>query len=178
MPRASQLLHPELTPAPLRQAATVLLVRDTPDGWEVLMTKRSSRASFAADLYVFPGGAVDTADQAIQQQQPQLFRHQPLQEGEPLTWALAALRESFEEVGVLLATRADGSPATQQDVAALDAAIGRRNTAQAFYDACHAAGLCLRVDQVYLLARWTGPLDIPKRFDTPFLVARMPDGQH
>ena len=176
MPRASQLLHPELTPAPLRQAATVLLVRDTPDGWEVLMTKRSSRASFAADLYVFPGGAVDAADQAIQQQQ-QLFRHQPLQEGEPLTWALAALRESFEEVGVLLATRADGSPATQQDVAALDAAIGRRNTAQAFYDACHAAGLCLRVDQVYLLARWTGPLDIPKRFDTPFLVARMPDGQ-
>ena len=106
MPRASQLLHPELTPAPLRQAATVLLVRDTPDGWEVLMTKRSSRASFAADLYVFPGGAVDAADQAIQQQQ--LFRHQPLQEGEPLTWALAALRESFEEVGVLLATRADG----------------------------------------------------------------------
>ena len=176
MPRPSQQLHPAVPTLTPRLAATVLLLRDGPQGMEVLMTRRSAKASFAASLYVFPGGAVDAAD-AEAPKQPGLVHQRSGQGGEQLTWALAALRESFEEVGVLLARRADGSPATQVEVDQLDASIGRRNTAEAFYQACAQMGLQLMVDQVFVLARWIGPLDIPKRFDTPFLVARMPAGQ-
>ena len=62
MPRANQLLHPARTPAALRPAATVLLLRDGAQGLEVLMTRRSSTASFAPGAYVFPGGGIDAAD--------------------------------------------------------------------------------------------------------------------
>ena len=62
MPRQSQLLHPACPPAPTRLAATVLLLRDTPQGLEVLMTRRSAHASFVPGAYVFPGGGVDASD--------------------------------------------------------------------------------------------------------------------
>ena len=60
MVRATQLLHPQREPAVPRPAATVLLLRDAPEGVEVLMTRRSPTASFAPGAYVFPGG-VDAA---------------------------------------------------------------------------------------------------------------------
>ena len=56
MVRPTQLLHPQREPAPTRPAATVLLLRDTAQGIEVLMTRRSTTASFAPGAYVFPGG--------------------------------------------------------------------------------------------------------------------------
>ncbi|RZJ06957.1 MAG: MBL fold metallo-hydrolase, partial [Haliea sp.] len=62
MVRPSQLLHPQREPGALRPAATVLLLRDTPRGLEVLMTRRSATARFAPNAYVFPGGSVDAAD--------------------------------------------------------------------------------------------------------------------
>ena len=66
MVRPSQLLHAQREPVPPRPAATVLLLRDTPqDGVEVLMTRRSPTASFAPGAYVFPGGAIDAADAQV-----------------------------------------------------------------------------------------------------------------
>ena len=62
MVRPTQLLHPQRAPAPVRPAATVLLLRDSPQGIEVLMTRRSMTASFAPGAYVFPGGGIDAAD--------------------------------------------------------------------------------------------------------------------
>jgi recombination protein RecT len=62
MVRATQLLHTQREPVATRPAATVLLVRDTPQGPEVLMTRRSATASFAPGAYVFPGGGIDAAD--------------------------------------------------------------------------------------------------------------------
>ena len=62
MPRPSQLLHPQREPAPTRPAATVLLLRDSAAGIEVLMTRRSMTASFAPGAYVFPGGGIDVLD--------------------------------------------------------------------------------------------------------------------
>ena len=62
MVRATQLLYPQRKPAELRPAATVLLLRDSPAGIEVLMTRRSMTASFIPGAYVFPGGGVDAAD--------------------------------------------------------------------------------------------------------------------
>src|SRR5262245_29745284 len=62
MVRPSQLLHAQREPAVPRAAATVLLLRDGPEGVEVLMTRRSATASFAPGAYVFPGGGIDAAD--------------------------------------------------------------------------------------------------------------------
>ena len=131
MTRPSQLLHAQREPAPLRPAATVLLLRDGtgPDGQpgtEVLMTRRSMSASFAPGAYVFPGGGIDAADAAAHG----LARHRPQQDGTALTQAVAAIRESFEELGILLAYHADGRMADAGTVAALDldadAALGRQ----------------------------------------------------
>jgi 8-oxo-dGTP pyrophosphatase MutT (NUDIX family) len=116
MVRPTQLLHPQREPAPLRPAATVLLLRDTPQGIEVLMTRRSLSASFAPGAYVFPGGGVDAADAAAHGQAQRRATQGDLH----LTQAIAAIRESFEELGVLIARHADGRWAGAADIAALD----------------------------------------------------------
>jgi glyoxylase-like metal-dependent hydrolase (beta-lactamase superfamily II)/8-oxo-dGTP pyrophosphatase MutT (NUDIX family) len=166
MARTSQLLYPQREPAPLRPAATVLLLRDGPQGIEVLMTRRSMTASFAPGAYVFPGGGIDAADaqsHAVAQRRPQ--------QGElHLTQAIAAIRESFEELGILLARHADGRWADHHDIAAID-----RHGPLA--SQCQARGLTLAADQVFVLAHWITDRDLPRRFDVPFLVARMPEGQ-
>ncbi|NDP40518.1 MAG: MBL fold metallo-hydrolase [Rhodoferax sp.] len=166
MPRPSQLLHPARTPAPTRPAATVLWLRDTPDGLEVLMTRRSTTASFVPGAYVFPGGGVDALDSASHAQ----ARRRASQSDLHLTQAIAAIRESFEELGVLLARRADGTHADQHDVDALS-----RN--HPFTAQCQTRGLLLAADEVFVLAHWITDRDLPRRFDVPFLVARMPAGQ-
>ena len=166
MPRPSQRLHPARAPAPTRAAATVLLLRDSAAGLEVLMTRRSPSARFFAGAYVFPGGGVDKLDALSHAQAVR----RPGQNDLHLTQAIAAIRESFEELGVLLARRADGRYADQQDIAALD------RTAP-FINQCQARGLTLAANEVFLLAHWTGDRDLPSRFEVPFLVARMPDQQ-
>ena len=166
MPRSSQLLHPQRDPVVPRPAATVLLLRDAPAGIEVLMTRRSLTASFAPGAFVFPGGAIDAADHAAHAQ----ASRRPGQDDARLTQAIAAVRESFEELGVLLARRADGRWADADDAARLD-----RHAP--LLPQCAAQGLTLAADQVFVLAHWTTDRDLPKRFDVPFLVARMPEGQ-
>lgn len=166
MVRASQLLHVQREPAVPRPAATVLLLRDGPQGLEVLMTRRSASASFAPGAYVFPGGAIDAADAGSHA----LAARRPGQQDLHLTQAIAAIRESFEELGVLLARRADGTPVDASDVAALD-----RHAP--FAAQCRSRGLVLAADDVYVLAHWITDRDLPRRFDVPFLVARMPAGQ-
>ncbi|PUE53947.1 MBL fold metallo-hydrolase [Limnohabitans parvus] len=166
MARISQLLHPQREPAPLRPAATVLLLRDGPEGIEVLMTRRSMTASFAPGAYVFPGGGIDAADA----QAHPLSTRRPKQSDLHLTQAIAAIRESFEELGILFARHADGRWADNSDIAQIDRKA-------AFAAQCQARGLTLAADQVFVLAHWITDRDLPRRFDVPFLVARMPEGQ-
>jgi len=166
MARPSQLLYPQREPAPLRPAATLLLLRDTAQGVEVLMTRRSMTASFAPGAYVFPGGGIDTADAEAHAQSTR----RPGQGDAQLTQAIAAIRESFEELGVLLARHADGRHASAEDVAALDRQAP-------FAAQCRARGLVLASAEVFTLAHWVTDRDLPRRFDVPFLVARMPEGQ-
>ena len=174
MPRIHQQLHTHREPVATRPAATVLLLRDTPDngGLEVLMTRRSGTASFAPGAYVFPGGGIDALDASPETHAAADRR--PAQGDLHLTQAIAAIRESFEELGVLLA-RHTGGPrkglmADAHDIAAI-------NRHQPFAAQCTARGLRLAADSVYLLAHWTGDRDLPRRFEVPFLVARMPEGQ-
>ncbi len=166
MVRPNQLLQPTREPVPLRPAATVLLLRDGEYGIEVLMTRRSMTASFAPGAYVFPGGGIDALDAAAHSQSTR----RPTQSDLHLTQAIAAIRESFEELGVLLARHADGSHVTTADIAALDRTVP-------FAAQCKARGLTLAGADVFVLAHWVTDRDLPRRFDVPFLVARMPEGQ-
>jgi recombination protein RecT len=170
MVRPTQQLHPAREPAPLLPAATVLLLRDTPDGLQVLMTRRSASASFAPGAYVFPGGRIEEADAVAQA----VATRRPTQSDLQLTQSVAAVRECFEELGVLLARHPDGRPVDPDAVAAMDRST---TSAVALAEQCAARGLSLATDQVYTLAHWITDRDLPKRFDVPFLVARMPEGQ-
>ncbi|WP_298214310.1 MBL fold metallo-hydrolase [Acidovorax sp.] len=174
MPRITQQLLPHREPVATRPAATVLLLRDAPNdgGLEVLMTRRSDKASFAPGAYVFPGGGIDALDAAPETHAAADRR--PTQSALHLTQAIAAIRESFEELGILLARHADGprqgAMANDEDIAAID-------RHQPFVAQCQARGLRLAADSVYLLAHWTADRDLARRFEVPFLVARMPEGQ-
>lgn len=171
MVRPTQLLHPQREPAPVRAAATVLLLRDTPEGVEVLMTRRSPTASFAPGAYVFPGGRIDEGDTTARS----IATRRRTQSRVQLTQAIAAIRESFEELGVLLAHHPDGRPVSAEEVASMDRSTA--TTTVAFADQCIERGLLLSTDKVYTFAHWITDRDLPKRFDVPFLVARMPEGQ-
>ena len=177
MPRLSQQLHPHREPVTPLHAATVLLLRDAPrpgggSTLQVLMTRRSDKASFVPGAYVFPGGGIETQDAGPATHA--LADHRPAQTAARLTDALAAIRESFEELGVLLARHGDGRWAGADDIAAIarQAPAGTTFAAQ-----CAARGLRLAADRVYWLAHWTADRNLPKRFAVPFLVARMPEGQ-
>ncbi len=166
MVRPTQLLYPQREPAPTRPAATVLLLRDTAQGLEVLMTRRSMSASFAPGAYVFPGGVIDATDTDAHAQSTRRSGHSDLH----LTWAIAAIRESFEELGVLLARHADGRHVTNEDIAALD-------RQQPLALQCQERQITLAGADLFVLAHWITDRDLPRRFDVPFLVARMPEGQ-
>lgn len=169
MPRSNKQLHQWNEPVAPRPAATVLLVRDAESGFEVLMTRRSSAASFAPGAFVFPGGALDQADASPEAGALSLARE--TQSDEQRAFSIAAIREAFEELGVLLAYRADGSLADSTDVKRLERA-GRDFLAQ-----IGQFGYRLAVDQVWWLCHWITDRDLPKRFDARFFVARMPQGQ-
>jgi recombination protein RecT len=166
MVRTNQLLYPQRKPAEPRPAATLLLLRDSPAGIEVLMTRRSENASFAASAYVFPGGVIDAEDALAHGHSSR----RPGQDDAQLTQAIAAIRESFEELGVLLARRADGSHVSGADIAALDRKAP-------FARQCAEHGLTLAGSEVFTLAHWITNRDMPRRFDVSFLAARMPEGQ-
>jgi glyoxylase-like metal-dependent hydrolase (beta-lactamase superfamily II)/8-oxo-dGTP pyrophosphatase MutT (NUDIX family) len=166
MVRKTQQLYPHREPAVLRPAATVLLLRDGALGMQVLMTRRSAKASFAPNAFVFPGGGIDPADALAHVQSTRRSSQSDLR----LTQAIAAIRESFEELGVLLAHHPDGRHANSADIAALN-----RNAP--FAEQCRQRGLTLAGQDVFVLAHWVTNLDNPRRFDVPFLVARMPEGQ-
>ncbi len=166
MVRPSQRPYPPRDVAPLRPAATVLLLRDSEQGPQVLMTRRSLQASFAPGAYVFPGGGIDPADHFA----PPSVSRRPSQRDDHLSAALAAIRESFEELGVLLARQADGAWVEQRQIDQLD-------RQQPLLTQCERLGLRLAADAVFMLAHWITDRDLPRRFDVPFLVARMPPGQ-
>ena len=173
MPRQNQQLHAHREPAPPLNAATVLLLRDAPlpgggTALEVLMTRRSDKASFVPGAYVFPGGGIEAQDAAPEAHA--LADRRPAQCDGRLTEAVAAIRESFEELGVLLARHADGRWARAEDIAAID-----RHAP--FAAQLAARGLRLAADAVWQLGHFTGDRNLPKRFAVPFLVARMPEGQ-
>ena len=165
-------------PATPRPAATVVLLRSGSDGMEVLLTRRPSTMAFAAGMMVFPGGRLDPADA-----DPRLVARSSLSPAaaaerlgngaEPERAAalhVAAVRELFEEAGVLLAEGVDPS----EPAAALraDLLAGRLG----FADIVERLDLRLRPDRLLPLARWITPAAYPRRFDAHFFAAELPPG--
>jgi 8-oxo-dGTP pyrophosphatase MutT (NUDIX family) len=167
------------SPAPAaRPAATVVLLRDAPGpgsgSLQVFLQRRVAGMAFAGGMTVFPGGGVDTGDRV----DPDLWQGPDAQwwarrfgcdPDEAGALVVAAVRETFEECGVLLA--GSGDPADPQ---ARDDLVARRRT---LGDVLGAAGLPLRADLLVPWARWVTPEAEPRRYDTAFFVAAVPDGQ-
>jgi len=176
MVRPAKRLREWQEPAATRPAATILLLRDSAAGIEVLMTRRSMTASFAPGAFVFPGGTVDETDRqtAAALSVPDIHasaRHSG-QDPELAPFACAAIREAFEELGILLAEGADRSPIGD----ALRGSLDRSHDGRLF-EQLAASGAEPSLRAVHALAHWITDRDLPKRFDTWFFVARMPEGQ-
>jgi 8-oxo-dGTP pyrophosphatase MutT (NUDIX family) len=171
--------NPPVTP---KDAATVALVRERDTGMEVFLMRRVTGMAFAGGMTVFPGGGVDRrdADTSVAWVGP-----------EPAWWGrkfscdpsvaralvCAAVRETFEESGVLLAGKDDVSvvadAAQYSDVR--QALVNREvSLAQFLAD----AGLVLRADLLRPWANWVTPAEEPRRYDTRFFLAVLPEGQH
>jgi 8-oxo-dGTP pyrophosphatase MutT (NUDIX family) len=173
---------------PVRPAATVMLLRDVPSGLEVFMLQRTMSAAFARGQYVFPGGRVDDADHGDD--------FEPICDGYDdtsasaalglehggLAWFVAAIRESFEEAGVLLAR-----PTGADHVVRFDSpeVVERFSTARraihtgemTLVELCVAEDLQLLTDRLHVVAHWLTPLGERRRFDTRFFVAHAPPSQ-
>jgi 8-oxo-dGTP pyrophosphatase MutT (NUDIX family) len=168
---------------PVRDAATVVLLRDGYAGPEAYLLRRVRGMAFAAGMTVFPGGAVDPRDADAQVGwvgPPAAGWTGPFSAGEPLARALvcAAVRETFEESGVLLAgPSADSVCSTDgPDWEADRVALEERRLSLA--ELLTRRGLVLRADLLRPWAHWiTPPGETRRRYDTRFLVAALPAGQ-
>jgi len=185
--RANQHLRRLREPAPATPAATLLLLRDTHQGVEVLMTRRSTKASFAPGAFVFPGGVVDRADATAIGLDPELLKPQRLADCSLLTqqeqadlhkiYAQAALREAWEEVHLLLVvSRQSAASIDFAELAPLVEGLAR-HPPEGFDRALEGRHLRAAIETAYSFSHWTTDRDLPKRFDTRFLVARAPAGQ-
>ena len=174
---------------PLRDAATVMLVRDAPDGGglEVAMLRRNLKSDFVGGAYVFPGGAVDPDDRhanldavCVGRSDADASAQLGIERGGLAFW-VAAIRECFEEAGVLLARHADGEVITFTDPAFDARFVEHRRAvdsgARRLVEICAEEQLQLIVDDIYFFSHWITPEGAIRRYDTRFFVARAPEGQ-
>ncbi len=193
--------EPAAAPRPVDpvDAVTVILVRDAPHAGaatiagagplEVLLLERHGASAFAPGALVFPGGKLDATDAALpdvrvrwttpQAWAPRLGLREPT---EARAMLVAAVRETFEEAGVLLARHADGASLAERGVPAEGLAELRQRMAAR--DGAHDwAGwlaehdLVLDLDALAMWSWWVTPKGLHRRFDTRFLIAALPSGQ-
>ena len=181
--------HPPERPAWPIPAATLALLRDGDEGPEVLLLRRASHAAFIPGAYVFPGGRVDRsdADKALAKRLDGLdadeaARRLGLPYGDPpaLAYYLAALREAFEETGILVARDESGAaPPTAREDPTVDALRDHLMGHQArFHEVLDRLGCRLDGAAVEYMAHWITPEAEPRRFDTRFFAARVRGGAH
>ncbi|HEY5986327.1 MAG TPA: NUDIX hydrolase [Streptosporangiaceae bacterium] len=180
--RAREVLSGAVAPVTPRDAATVMLLRPAAGGLQVYMLRRTASMAFAPGAYVFPGGSVDPRDA-----EPDIGWAGPgpdvwadvLAVPEELARALvcAAVRETFEEAGVLLAGPAPGAvlaDTSGEDWRADRSALlaGSLSLARML----RRRGLVLRADLLRPWSRWITPLPEKRRYDTRFFAAALPAG--
>jgi 8-oxo-dGTP pyrophosphatase MutT (NUDIX family) len=150
-----------------RDAATTIVCRDTDNGIEVYMLRRSSRSPAIPDAYVFPGGTLDNNDKSPQARMRLVGEWRP---AEP-AFTYAAIRETFEECGLLFATKP--IPSDELRTARNRMIEGKRTFSETLID------LDARLDATAIryFSRWITPPVVPQRFDARFYVARVPADQ-
>ena len=168
-----------MSEAPMIAAATILLVRDAPT-LEVLMVQRHHQIDFVPGALVFPGGKA-----AAEDSDPAWAAHCDGFGGDlvQLSLKICAIREAFEESGVLLARPADarGAGKTLANFAQTEAIALNREAIEkgcaSFLEAVATAKLVLALDALTTFAHWITPKTMPKRFDTWFYIAAAPSDQ-
>lgn len=149
---------------PIRDASTVIVARDASDGPHVLLVRRSARSTWLPDRYVFPGGAVDPSDSgAIELLRGAAGNVDP-------AYVVTAVRETFEESGLLFADR----PVSHRARAAARRAL---LAGTSFAAVLAELGVGIDATQLRYFSNWVTPAMEPRRFDTRFFVARCPDDQ-
>lgn len=173
---------------PIKDAATLVLLRDAPvseqkAGIEIFMVRRNQHTAFGPGDYVFPGGAVDDADS-----DPALYtRCTGLDdarasarlgvERDGLSAWVAAIRECFEEAGVLMAEPVTGHDfQPEKTLKSERLALHARKTVLG--RVCKDHDLALAVNELHYYSHWITPLGPPRRYSTRFFAARLPAGQH
>lgn len=149
-------------PTKIRHAASILLVREGPDGGRIFWMRRGTKVSFGPGMYAFPGGKVDAADAAV----PVVGASEAER-----PFVVAAIREAFEEVGILLAEGAERlAPEEAREMR--EALLGGAS----FGELLERHGLRLDARRLVPAGRWFTPPFSPIRFDTRFYLARL-DGE-
>jgi 8-oxo-dGTP pyrophosphatase MutT (NUDIX family) len=174
-------MNPPVVPRP---AATISIVRDAAAGFEVLMMQRTHSAGFMPGAYVFPGGAIDREDS-----DPALFA---LCSGlddagasrilgverDGLAFWVGAIRECFEEAGLLLCYGREGALVSFDHAATEARFVAHRAALNAgklgFAEFCRAEGLRLAADRLTYFSHWITPVGAPRRYDTRFFAATAP----
>jgi 8-oxo-dGTP pyrophosphatase MutT (NUDIX family) len=180
---AMAILSGGRVPAQPRDAATVMLLRPAAGGLEVYMLRRHASMAFAPGAYVFPGGSVDArdADEEVAWTGPDAGEWGRVFDAPPaLARALvcAAVRETFEESGVLLA--GESADSVVADTTSDDWEADRRALLDRSVSLAELLGrrrLVLRADLLRPWSRWITPVVEPRRFDTRFFAAALPAGQ-
>src|SRR4051812_2314277 len=166
-----------------RPAATLILLRDSDAGPEIFMLKRSPSAAFVANAYVFPGGGLDATDhkalhRVLGLSESEANRRLGVDQGGLAYW-VAAVRECFEEAGILLAVDESGAPL---DPERADALAVHRTAINAgtlgFGDLLERERLAIPAEKIAYFSHWITAPGRPRRFTARFFVARSPVGQH
>ena len=166
-----------------RHASTIIVVRDGADGIEAYLMRRQTSMAFAAGMYVFPGGGMQAGD---------VMDDVPWAGPSPAAWAtrlecdeslarglvVAAVRETFEETGVLLAGPDESTVLSDASGLEMQAARATLEAGElGFGEFLNDNGLVLRSDLIGAWAHWITPTFEPRRYDTRFFVAALPEGQ-
>jgi len=170
-----------------RPAATVTLVRDAPGGFEVLMMQRNFKSVFMPGMHVFPGGAVDRHDSSGEiaalctgLDDTAASRKLGIERGGLAYW-VAAIRESFEEAGILLASNESGEIVTLDDAVRAERFHAYRTRVEhgehPLSEMLRDEGLQLPLNRMIYFSHWITPAGAPRRYDTRFFVATAPEGQ-
>ena len=176
-----------ITPVVPRPAATITIVRDLAAGFEVLMMQRNLNSGFMAGAYVFPGGAVDDEDRdsalyalCAGLDDAEASRRLGV-ERDGLAYWVGAIRECFEEAGLLLCYDRTGQLLALEDPAVAARFAAHRDGLNAgelgFFEFCRMEDLRLATDRLTYFSHWITPVGAPRRYDTRFFAAAAPNGQ-